>query len=418
VNPEDGHPSGRVKLIEPLRHRDFRFLWVGQTVSLLGDGLFTVALIWQTLQLSSSPVALGIVAFARSVPRLALLLLGGAVSDRLPRRRILLLVDATQALAVAGIAVLGASGHLELWHLIVLAVIVGAAEAFFFPSFTGIVPELVPAASFVQANALTSASRLLTSEFLGPALGGLLIAAVGTSLAFALDALSFVVSAAALAAMRKVVLAERTDSKMLQEIREGFRFTRSQPWLWVTLWSSGVGNFFISGCLGVLIPLVIKHHLHAGAPGLGVYFAALGLGGGIGVLVSARFGSPRRRMTVMYCVWGAGGVAILACGLAPGLTILLIFSAVVGFLNEYGNILWTALMQDLVPRPMLGRVSSLDWFISLGLQPLSFAAAAPIALVVGIIPAIIGAGVLDVLASAVGLYQPGVRDPERSEVGE
>ena len=409
--------AGGLALFRPLRGRDFRLLWAGQTVSLVGDGLFTVALIWQTLQLSSSPVALGVVAFARSVPRLLLLIVSGAISDRLPRRRILLLSDVTQALAVGVIALLGATGHLALWHLVVLAVIVGAAQAFFFPSFTGIVPELVTPEQLIQANALTSASRLLASQFLGPAIGGLLVAAVGTSLALGLDAASFIISALALAAIRTTALAQRGDSKMLQEVKEGFRFTRSQRWLWVTLLSAGVGNFVNSGCIAILIPLLIKHRLHAGPSGLGAYFAAFGLGGGIGVLLSAQFGNPRRRITVMYAVWGAGGLFIAASGLATGIAFLLVCSAAQGYLFEYGNVLWTSLMQDLVPKNILGRVSSVDYFMSLGLQPLALATAAPIAVAVGLVPAIFGAGLIGALASAIGLYRPGVRDPERTAPG-
>jgi MFS family permease len=402
-----------LSLLGPLRDPDFRLLWGGQTISLVGDGLFTVALIWQTLQLSSSPLALGIVAFARSVPRLLLLMLGGAISDRVPRKRILLASDSCQAVAVSVIALLGATDNLRLWHLAGLAIVVGAAEAFFFPSFTGIVPELVGPELLVQANALTSGSRLLASEFLGPALGGVLVAAVGTTLAFGIDAISFLVSATALAAIRTPVVPPRRESKIVREVKEGLNFARSQPWLWVTLVSSGVANFAGAGCVAVLIPLLIKHRLGAGPEGLGAYFAAFGLGGGIGVLLSANFGPPRRRITVMYVVWIAGGLMCAVSGLAGNLAILLVCSASEGYFFEYGDVLWTALMQDLVPNEILGRVASVDWFMSAGLQPLALATAAPIAVVVGLSPAIVGLGLFGTIASAVGLYRPGVRDPER-----
>jgi hypothetical protein len=104
---------------------------------------------------------------------------------------------------------------------------------------------------------------------------------------------------------------------------------------------------------------------------------------------------------------------IAASGLAGNLAILLVFSFFLGYFFEYGNVLWTALMQDLVPNEILGRVASVDWFMSVGLQPLALAAAAPIAVVVGLSPAIVGLGVLGAVASVIGLSRPGVRDPER-----
>jgi MFS family permease len=168
-------PERRLRILTPLAERDFRLLWAGQTVSLVGDGITTIALAWQTYELTRSPVALSLVLLARSVPMLVLLLIGGAVSDRLPRRAVMLSSDLVRGATVGAIAILSASGLLEVWHLVVLAGVFGAADAFFQPAYSAIFPDLLPKGLLVQANSLTSATRPVTLFLAGPALGGLLV---------------------------------------------------------------------------------------------------------------------------------------------------------------------------------------------------------------------------------------------------
>src|ERR1700750_405300 len=142
-------PGGfsRVRLLAPLRHRDFRLLWGGMCVSLLGDGVFLVAMAWQVYALSNVPTALSSVGIAMTVPTIAFLLLGGVVSDRLDRRRVMLMADVTRGIAVASMAVLSLTGLLELWHVVALVALYGAGAAFFGPAFDAIVPDLLPASA-------------------------------------------------------------------------------------------------------------------------------------------------------------------------------------------------------------------------------------------------------------------------------
>jgi Transmembrane secretion effector len=407
--------TGRGGLLRPLAERDFRLLWAGQAISLLGDGVLTVALAWQTLQLSSSPTALALVMFARAAPRIVLMLLGGVISDRLPRRLVMLAADLVQALAVGVIALLAAGDQLRLWHLVVLGAVASAASAFFLPASTALLPELLATDLLLPANALSTSSRVLAAQFAGPALGGLLIAAAGTAAAFAVDAASFLVSVATLAMLRTRPeprpASERTTG-MLQEVGEGLTYARGQPWIWVTLVVAGFANFLVGGPLQVLLPVIVNR-LGAGAGSLGLVYAAFGVGGGLAVLLAGQLGVPRKRVTAMYAVWIPSGLVVAGIGLARGVVALALLYGLVGLLFELGNLIWTTLLQERVPARVLGRVSSLDWLISVGTQPIAIAATGPLAAAVGATAVLVAGGLISVPTSVAGLLWPGVRDPAR-----
>jgi hypothetical protein len=403
--------SGRAGLLRPLAERDFRLLWSGQAVSLVGDGVLTVALAWQTLRLSSSPAALGLVLFARAGPRFLLLLLGGVISDRLPRRRVMLVADLAQALAVGAIALLAAGGQLRLWHLVTLGAVAGVASAFFLPASTALLPELLRDDLLLPANALSTSSRVLAAEFAGPALGGLLIAAAGTATAFAVDAGSFVASVATLAMLRTRPPprpASAPPAGVLREVAEGLAYARSQPWIWATLVVTAFGNFLVSGPLGVLLPVVVSG-LGAGAGSLGLTYAAFGVGGGLAALVGGQLGVPRRRVTAMYCAWIPSGLLVAGLGVAPTVPLVALLYGLLGVLFEFGNLIWATLLQERVPARVLGRVSSLDWLISVGLYPLGLAVAGPVAAAVGVAAVLVGGGLVSIPVTLAGLLWRGVR---------
>ena len=192
----------RANLLTPLRRRDFRVLWAGMTISLIGDGAFLVAMTWQVYAISNAPKALAMAGIAMTVPTILLLLFGGVVTDRFDRRRVLIMADVIRGVAVAVMAVLSLTGALELWHVMVLVAFYGAGQAFFGPAFDAIVPNLLPESELAQANSLDQLVRPIAFRLVGPALGGWMIAGLGVGTAFALDAVSFVASVAAVLAMR------------------------------------------------------------------------------------------------------------------------------------------------------------------------------------------------------------------------
>jgi MFS family permease len=406
----------RVRLFAPLRHRDFRLLWSGMCVSLLGDGVFLVAMAWQVYALSNAPTALALVGIAMTVPTIAFLLIGGAISDRLDRRRIMLSADVVRGMAVGLIAVLSLAGVLELWHMIVLVGVYGVGTAFFTPAFDAIVPDVLPASELAQANSLDQFVRPLALRLAGPAVGGLLIDAVGVGSAFALDAASFGISAVALLAMRsrpRDAVAAR--GSIGGEIRAGFSYIRRHVWLWATFASAAVAYLLFMGPAEVLLPFVVKNELGGSAGDLGLVFAAGGLGSlGCAVVMGQR-GLPRRDITFMYLVWTAATLAVAGYGLADAVWQLMLASLAFNALETAGTIVWATAKQRHVPPALLGRVSSLDWLISIGLLPLSFALTGPVSGAIGAQATLVGAGIIGGIVTFAALLLPGMRAIEGRE---
>ena len=406
----------RVRLFTPLRHRDFRLLWSGMCVSMLGDGVFLVAMAWQVYALSNAPTALALVGIAMTIPTIAFLLVGGAISDRLDRRRIMLTADAVRGLAVGLMAVLSLAGALELWHMVLLVAVYGAGTAFFTPAFDAIVPDVLPAEELPQANSLDQFVRPLALRLAGPALGGVLIELVGVGSAFALDAASFGVSAVALLAMRARARTERAPGGSITgDIRTGFSYIRRHVWLWATFASAAVAYLLFMGPAEVLLPFIVKNTLGGSAADLGLVFAAGGVGSlGCAVVMGQR-GLPRRDITFMYVVWTLATVAVAGYGLADAVWQLMLASLAFNALETAGTIVWATAKQRHVPPELLGRVSSLDWLISIGLLPLSFALTGPVSGAIGAQATLIGAGLIGGVVTFGALLLPGMRAVEGRE---
>jgi MFS family permease len=197
-------PGGvsRVHILAPLRHREFRLLWSAMTVSLIGDGIFFVAIAWEAYELWNAPAALSIVGIGMTVPTIAFLLLGGALSDRLNRRLVMLASDVVRMVVMAVLAAHALTGTLSYWHLVGLVAVYGAATAFFTPAFEAIVPDIVPRRDLAAANSLDQLVRPIALRLAGPAVGGWIVATLGVGVAFAVDATSFALSTAVLLVMR------------------------------------------------------------------------------------------------------------------------------------------------------------------------------------------------------------------------
>jgi hypothetical protein len=410
----------RVGVLRPLGLRDFRLLWTGFSVSLLGDGIFVIAIAWEVYRISNVPTALSIVSVAWSLPLVVFLLIGGVVSDRFDRRRVMIAADLVRMVAIGALALLSLAGVVRLWHVAALAAFYGAGQAFFAPAFGAIVPDLVPKDLLVQANSLDNSVRPLAERLLGPAIGGVIVASAGAGAAFLLDAATFAVSAAAVAAIRKVPTRrapEGETTSVLAEVKEGFAFVRSRPWLWATLASAGLTLFFVLGPFEVLVPFVIKNRLGGGAHDLGLVFAAGGVGSILAGVVMGQVGLPRRHILFMYMAW-AFGVSLMwpyAIMTAPWQAMIVEFVAWSAF--AAGLVVWTTLMQRLVPPELLGRVTSLDWLVSTALLPVSFAIIGPLSEEIGVGTTFVWSGVLGAAATLAFLAVPGIRDPERMVSG-
>jgi MFS family permease len=409
--------TGRVRFLLPLRIRDFRLLWTGMTISLLGDGVLLVAFAWQVYELSNSPAALALVGFAMTLPQVAFLLLGGVLSDRLDRRRVMIASDLVRALAIAAVAAMSLSGTLTLGWMVGLVSLYGAATAFFGPAFDAIVPDLVPAERLIQANSLDQFVRPAALRLAGPALGGVLVAAAGTGPAFVLDAATFALSAGCVLAIRPraaTASAEASSRSPLRDVWEGFSFVRSHLWLWGSFLGGTISYLLFIGPTEVLLPYVVKNDIGGGAQALGAVFAVGGVGAIAAAVITGQLGMPRRHMTLMWLAWSVGTFSIAGYGLAVATWQLMVASLIFNALETAGTVWWATTKQRVVPRALLGRVSSLDWFISIGLVPLSYALVAPIAAAAGAGPTLVGAGLIGGVTTLLFLFLPGMRDVERA----
>ena len=406
------------RMLRPLRRRDFALLSGGSMISLIGDGFFHVALAWQVYTISNVPTALSIVFLAITFPNVLLVLVGGVFADRYDRRKLMVAADLIRAAALGGIALLSAAGVLEIWHIAALVVFVGAGDAFFNPASTALLPDLVPDDDLAAANAFAGMYRPVMIRMIGPAIAGLVVAGLGPAPAFAVDAGSFVVSAVAIWAIRtRPAPRSAVDHSLratIAEVKEGFRFTRSQPWIWATLVAAMFSLLVFVGPVEVLVPFVIKNKLGLGPEELGLIFAVGGVGSlAMSILIGA-VGLPRRRVTVMYLAWAfaVGATALYGAMTALWQALVISFVLQAGFM--LGQVIWTTMLQQLVPRDLLGRVSSLDWLMSIGLVPVSYALTGPVSGLLGPDTTLIAAGLLGAVLMGGLLFVPGVRDPERS----
>ncbi len=410
--------SRRVAIVAPLRRRDFRLLWTGLVVSLLGDGVFIVAVAWQAYKIADRPSALAGVGVATSLPQVVLLVFGGAVSDRLSRRAVLLASDLARALAVGSLAVLASLGHLWLWELWAAAFVIGAATAFAAPAFDAIVPSLVPRDKLLEANGLDQFLRPAALQLLGPALGGALLAAAGTAGAFGMDALSFVFSAACLSRLSTAgscVGAPAEGRSMWVDIRQGLGYVRSQVWLWGTFVAATFTYLLFLGPTYVLVPYLVKNSLHGNGGTLGIVLGLGGLGALTAAAATAQYGDRGRRpITFMYVAWTGATLLVTGYGLVTDQWELAGLVFAVGALEAAGTVVWATLKQRLVPLELLGRVSSIDWLVSTALMPLSYLLTPVVVRFVGVRETLELAGSVGAAVTFGFLFLPGMRANDRS----
>jgi MFS family permease len=375
-----------LRLLQPLESRDFALLFVGSGVSLIGDGIYLVAIAWQVYALTDGPSALALVGVAATGPQLTFLLLGGALSDRFSRRGMMVLADGIRAASVGAIGMLSLTGSITLWQLFALVSVYGIGTALFNPAYTAFLPSIMDPARLGAANALLQTVRPLAVRFAGPAIGGALITAVGTSTGFLVDAGSFLASMAAVLCMRTTpTVSERSTPSggILREVWTGLMFVRTQRWVANALIASAIGLLFYLGPVQVLLPFLVKNHLHGNARDLGLVFAAGGIGAITAALLIGQYGIPRRRLPMMYGYWATAAAAPAGYALANNLWQAAITSAVSIGAMTAGQIIWTTSLQELVPIGLLGRVASVDLLASNALVPFSFALTGPAAALLG-----------------------------------
>ena len=360
------------RLLHAFRSRDFRLLWTGQTISLVGNGAYLVALGWKTLEVTGNPGSLALVLMAEGIAMLATLLIGGALADRYSRRSLMIASDVARFAIVAAMALVDATGHLSFSLLILFAVGVGLGDGFFHPAFGGIVPLVVERPSLASANALISVSRN-GSFALGPALAGALYEPAGSSAVFAVDAATFVAAAAFVWASRPRIVQRAPGGGTLEGIAEGARYVAGVPWLWISIALAAVVLMIGFGPFQSLLPSLVDSHFHQGVGAYGLLLALQAIGMVIGALVLGQVNPRRHRVVLAYGFWALNDLCVVALVLSGSFDFAASLITLRGFFIGFGVALWETVLMELVPEDKLSRVISLDFFGSLGLLPVGYA---------------------------------------------
>jgi predicted MFS family arabinose efflux permease len=373
----------------PLRVRNFRLLMGGQLVSTVGDMFYAVALPWFVLSNGGSPRDLGIVLAAYGIPRAGSVLLGGMLSDRVQPRLMMLVADIARALLVGGLAAIVLLNLHTLWILCAIAAPLGLFEGIFLPASMAILPSILEDDDLQAGNAINMAT-VQVATLAGPGVGGVIVASVRSGVAFVIDAITFVVSALALAGMRgnraaagahpdaPTATVETTDEatpaeSSAQEPKTFWALLRVSRLLQVGLTVSIVANLAFGGLIEVALPDLAHGPLHAGATGFGLMISAFGAGALTGSLIGAMLGRLPRRGLIALLMSLVQAVFVAIVPFTGGLTGATISIALWGIANAMSNVLLITLLQQKMPRALLGRIMGAFMFANFGLYPLSVA---------------------------------------------
>jgi MFS family permease len=395
-----------------LGEREFRLLWIGGSLSSIGDALVPVATAFATLEIGSV-TDLGLVLATAMGARAVFFMVGGVWADRLPRRLIMIAADGVRAVVHLLIALAFLTGRIEVWQLVVAAGVFGIAASFFRPASTGLLPQLVPTARIQEANALIGLSHNAT-ELFGPVLAGGLVAAAGYELIYAIDSATFVASLACLALMRPLGAVRARRQSFLADAREGVREVLARPWIRVTITADLFVNFALAPYF-VLGPLVVREHLD-GAPDWGLMMAASAAGGIAGGALVMRW-RPRRSLVPAYVGMLAMPLALLTLVPPLPLPLLMLGASLLAMSIVVGNTFWSTMEQQHVPEEVLGRVDSVAWTGSILIMPVAYAVAGPLADWIGVHNTLLGAAAIGVACNVGALLSRSVRELQRLEDG-
>lgn len=398
-------------MLSVLSARDFRLLWLSQSASVLGDALVLVAVGLLVTRLTGDPSDVGLVLVAYSTPLVLLVLLGGVVADRLPRQRVMVASDVARAVLHGTLALLILTGAVRIWHMVVIGLLFGTAEAFFRPAYAGLVPQTVAEGDIQAAQALTGVSREV-AEVAGPALATALVLGVGGAAAFALDAATFVVSALLLSRVRG---RDRGGSGehvgVARDLVEGWHAVRARAWVWATIMAFSVAlmtalaPFFVLGAS-------VADRLYGSDAVYGLANAAWGVGTVTGAVVGARW-RPRfpLRAAVLCAVPWPACIAVFALG--PPLPVLFGVMAGAGVGIGLFAVWWETALAQRIPPHLLSRVSAWDWMGSLLLLPVGYLLAGPVAEAVGGPELLVAGGLVGTAVMALALLPGSTRDLPR-----
>ena len=377
------------RALAPFSSRAYTVLALAMGVSVFGSGLWAVAMVARVMELGGSAVDLSLVTAAGAVGMVVFVLVGGVAADRFRLTVILRCVEVTNLVTATTIVVLTWTDTLALWHLGAAAFVFSGAVGFFYPAYSAALPRILPVHQLLAANGVEGTARPLLQLAAGPAVGGAL---TGLALPGASVLAIAVCHAVALVFMLRLRLPERggedaqgaasPQSSMLREMLEGFQYCVRTPWLlWTLLWAM-TAIFLFMGPLEVLVPFLVVDRLGGTVADYGAMLGLYGISTAVGSSVMASLQLPRKYLTTMIWLWGFGTLPFGLVGMTDSWWVMAGALCVFGATGGAGQVIWGTLLQRRVPSHMLGRISSLDFFVSLLLMPISMAVAGPVSQVV------------------------------------
>jgi MFS family permease len=394
-----------------LRSRDFKLLFWSQAASVIGDALVIVAIGLYVTRLTGNPSDVGLVLGAYAGPLCAFVLFGGVLADRLPRHLVMVVSDLVRAVLHGTLAVLIVTGSIRIWHMVVIGLLFGTAEAFFRPAYTGLVPQTVPEQQIQEAQALTGLSREI-AEIVSPALATGLVLGVGGGAAFGLDALTFLLSALLLSRVRGRDRGEPgVRSTVLAELKEGAKAVRERAWVWATIVVFSISLLVALAPFFVLGATIAKEQYGSDAV-FGFANAAWGTGTVSGALVASRWKPARPMLAGMVAAvpWPAC-IALYAAGPPVAVTYAGMTAAGLGI--GMFAVWWETALAQRIPPALLSRVSAWDWMGSLLLLPLGYVLAGPAAAAWGNVRVMVVGGLGGTAALTLGLLPTSTRTLQR-----
>ena len=411
--------SNRMRALRPFESRDYRLLFMAVGIEVFGTGMWTIVMVFQVLALDDSPLALSAVATGMSLGLFLFSIFGGVVADRFSKRKIIITVQGLTAAMMTGVAILSMTGTIELWHVGAASFVMGAGSAFFYPAYSAYLPHVLPPEQLLAANGLEGALRPSMGQGLGPALGGVIVGlffpAIGAVIVAGCYAIAFVITLFLRhrdEAMRSAQPEDRPG--VWGDLRAGVKYVVHTRWLlWTLIFGSSLA-LIVQGPIEVLLPFLTRERFDDAEATFGFLLAAYGIGGAIGSLTVSSLKLPRRYLTFMILCWGGGTLPLGLIGIAGNLIVMLAALFVVGAATGAGVVIWGTLLQRLVPIEMIGRVASLDFFVSIAFMPVSIAIAGPLSLLVPIPVILIVAGIVPPVLAVIALGAGRMRAVERT----
>jgi MFS family permease len=399
------------KMLSPFRSQGYRRLALALTLNMFASGVWLVAVVWEVIRLDGGPAQLSVVTTAGAIGVLIPALFAGVIADRVPQKPILVVVALVELAGMALIAVLSLADLTQLWHLAAVSFAAGAGLAFYWPAYTAWIPALVPETDLQAVNGFEGTIRPTVQQAVGPAVAGLVVGAASPAAAFVVASVASVAGLLALFAVPKTPVRRTFDEAhdahpvraALADMKEGFAYMVRTPWLLSSLIFGSLMILVVMGPIEVLIPFLLKDRLGQGPESHAIVLAGFGIGGAVASLVMGAVPMPRRYLTLMNLAWGVACLPMIWMGFATHVWELVVAAAICGALFQAPMVVWGTLLQRRVPPALVGRVSSLDFFVSLSLMPVSMALAGPVSEAIGLRTTFFIGGVVPLVVAVVAI---------------